>query len=110
MDLVVLTLDVVLELDRLHAPLLPPAHLDAAKVAAAHEGIHLTRGDVENLRDVSQLEESLFAGGHSPSFPRGRGRRVNRTLAPVNGLVLETTMRTRGAIRGRFEAHSGGMR
>ena len=54
----VLTLDVVLELDGLDAPLTAAADLDAAKVAGAHQGIDLTARDVEDVGDVGEREET----------------------------------------------------
>ena len=75
-------LDVVLELDGLHAPLAAAADLDRRQVAAAHQGVGLGGGDVEDLGHLGQGDE---AAGHVVSVPStvGRPRRTVHRPTPL---------------------------
>jgi hypothetical protein len=55
----VLALDVGLELTRLDAPLIAPAHLNRRQVAGTDQRIGLHLRDVQQLLDVRKGEESL---------------------------------------------------
>ena len=55
-------LDVVLELAGLHPPLSSSADLDGRELARAHQRIGLRGGDVEDLGDLGELDETLGHG------------------------------------------------
>jgi len=68
----VLTLDVVLQLLRLDAPLTAATDLDGRELGASHERVDLRDGGVEHLGNVREGEETGPGhGSHSATAERG---------------------------------------
>lgn len=75
-------LDVGLELGRLHTPLAAAADLHRAQVAAAHECIGLRARDVQDLRDIGELQE--------PGPGPGAGGSRHKSNCATDGAQLRT--------------------
>src|SRR5690606_11581311 len=75
--------DELLEGPGLHPPLAATADLDRGQLLAAHQGVDLGAGGVEDLRDVGELEEPGRGSWCVHVSHCATGRPRNRADVPV---------------------------